>query len=383
MEGKLTVVNGKYQGAVTNFSQGRVITIGRSKRCSLSIKDSKISSMHCQVDVSDKECLLKDLGSTNGCCVNGKKVKSALLHSSDIISLGDIKILVEYDANKNLSLEAKGKNAEITEVWGEEDMPIPCEEEYIQDYKILKKGTLLGENTFQAEHRNTQDVVMLWRIEVEDNSEAFAKFTEKAKVYYSIENPRVLRTIEVFQEPGFLYFALEYIQGNTLYRWAQERKKISLSRALKTIAYTTSGVNHLHKNGISQVTPSPHFIVVEEVTKKIKLFLPALPLFLEESGYSFPPFETDESKYPSPYQKEPEEKSDLYSLGAILFFLISGFSPELIPVKGEQALSWLKENYNPPQDIQSLLSKVLLPHPQIKKTKQFYDEVTEILNEIK
>ena len=84
MQGKLILKNSD-QEVVLTFKENDKIIIGRNKRCNLIVNDTKISSMHCQIDVSGVGCRFVDLGSTNGSYVNGNKTTSATLQNNDII----------------------------------------------------------------------------------------------------------------------------------------------------------------------------------------------------------------------------------------------------------------------------------------------------------
>jgi len=69
--------------------------IGRSKKCDLFIKDPFMSKENTQIYLNDGKFYIKDLGSTNGTFVNGKKLldKPAKLKDSDKIKIGNIDFL--------------------------------------------------------------------------------------------------------------------------------------------------------------------------------------------------------------------------------------------------------------------------------------------------
>jgi pSer/pThr/pTyr-binding forkhead associated (FHA) protein len=72
-------------------------TIGRRKG-EILIKDAEISGSHAEINVAGQKVSIKDLGSTNGTFVNGKKLPAADLKDGDRLTIGQSKIVVKIDA---------------------------------------------------------------------------------------------------------------------------------------------------------------------------------------------------------------------------------------------------------------------------------------------
>ncbi|NLD46674.1 MAG: FHA domain-containing protein [Clostridiaceae bacterium] len=68
------------------------LTIGRAMGNRITIADPFLSGQHAVFDISDGSCSLKDLGSTNGTFVNGKKLENApvVLNDGDRIRIGQL-----------------------------------------------------------------------------------------------------------------------------------------------------------------------------------------------------------------------------------------------------------------------------------------------------
>lgn len=67
------------------------MTIGRSLQCDISIPDDRfISQYHARISLQNGNCVVEDLGSTNGTYLNGARIKSpARVQRGDRISLGN------------------------------------------------------------------------------------------------------------------------------------------------------------------------------------------------------------------------------------------------------------------------------------------------------
>ena len=74
-------------------------TIGRKAVNDVQIEDTFLSAEHAVIVQAGNDCILEDLGSTNGTVVNGKPVKRHLLKSNEVIEFGDYKLNFVDDAD--------------------------------------------------------------------------------------------------------------------------------------------------------------------------------------------------------------------------------------------------------------------------------------------
>ncbi len=78
----------------------KIMTIGRLESNDISIKDSGVSRVHAEIRADENGFFLKDLGSTNGTLLNGKRIIESELEDGDVIVVGatTIKFLGRKDA---------------------------------------------------------------------------------------------------------------------------------------------------------------------------------------------------------------------------------------------------------------------------------------------
>ncbi|MDD5139991.1 MAG: FHA domain-containing protein [Verrucomicrobiales bacterium] len=69
--------------------------VGRDPGCELCIDHPTISSLHCELALTDDGVYVRDCNSTNGTFVNGEPVMEAWLDPGQILRLGDVELLVE------------------------------------------------------------------------------------------------------------------------------------------------------------------------------------------------------------------------------------------------------------------------------------------------
>lgn len=92
----LVIEAGPEQGKSFKLGTPRAV-IGRRKG-EILIKDAEISGQHSEITVNGDRVQIKDLQSTNGTFVNGKKLPSSELRDGDRLTIGQSKILVKIDA---------------------------------------------------------------------------------------------------------------------------------------------------------------------------------------------------------------------------------------------------------------------------------------------
>jgi pSer/pThr/pTyr-binding forkhead associated (FHA) protein len=74
-----------------------VRTIGRSAGAQFIVEASLVSRLHCQLAASSDSLQVKDLGSTNGTYVNGKRVRAARLEEGDRLGVGRVTLVIGRD----------------------------------------------------------------------------------------------------------------------------------------------------------------------------------------------------------------------------------------------------------------------------------------------
>jgi pSer/pThr/pTyr-binding forkhead associated (FHA) protein len=79
------------------------LLIGRSEHTGLRINADRVSREHAVIDYVDGDWQIRDLNSTNGTFVNGRRTASAVLHDRDAISIADIKFTFRCDESAELA----------------------------------------------------------------------------------------------------------------------------------------------------------------------------------------------------------------------------------------------------------------------------------------
>ena len=91
------VIDGPEAGRAFEWAGERIVLVGRALHAHFRFRgdDPYMSELHCMLELGPGRCLLRDLDSTNGTLVNGKKVARAELQGGDEIQLGKTTIKVQ------------------------------------------------------------------------------------------------------------------------------------------------------------------------------------------------------------------------------------------------------------------------------------------------
>jgi hypothetical protein len=107
------VVNPDSPGAWVIQLKPGVNLIGRGTDTDFRVPDDSISTAHCEIAVSDRTVVIKDLGSTNGTFVSDEPVSEAVLHGGQAVRLGDVEMVFYLDGPPVPRQAAAGRAAVV------------------------------------------------------------------------------------------------------------------------------------------------------------------------------------------------------------------------------------------------------------------------------
>jgi pSer/pThr/pTyr-binding forkhead associated (FHA) protein len=73
------------------------VTIGRAADVEIHLDDHSVSNYHCRINEVDGRLTVLDLGSVHGTCVNSSLITEATLKPGDVLAIGMLSFLVQYD----------------------------------------------------------------------------------------------------------------------------------------------------------------------------------------------------------------------------------------------------------------------------------------------
>ena len=162
------------------------------------------------------------------------------------------------------------------------------------------------------------------------NQETFVdRFRREAKTAANLNHPNIVQIFDwgIEEEP---YFVMEYIEGNTLTSIIAKNRSISLSDILFIGAQVSSGLHAAHQKGLVHRDIKPGNIMITPDGKVKVTDFGIVSLQNEESDITKTGSILGTASYISPEQAQGKPvsiESDLYSLGTVLYELITGKAP--------------------------------------------------------
>ena len=162
------------------------------------------------------------------------------------------------------------------------------------------------------------------------NSTALARFQREAEVLKQLNHPNIVRFYVVSEFEGAPYYAMEFVEGEPLDRLLERRGKLPWDDVVEFGKQICSALQHAHEQGIIHRDLKPsNLMIMKDGTVKLTDFGIAKDLDVTQLTATNNTVGT--ASYMSPEQCRGERnlthKSDLYSLGVVLYELLVGAKP--------------------------------------------------------
>jgi tRNA A-37 threonylcarbamoyl transferase component Bud32 len=160
------------------------------------------------------------------------------------------------------------------------------------------------------------------------------RFINEAKAARTINNPHVVKVFDLdFDKAMIPYMVLEYVKGDTLSSVLEASGRLGFPRAVSIALQVAEGMKEAHDTGILHRDLKPDNIILQQSGRSdfVKLIDFGIARFQSQSSLATASF-IGTPRYMSPEQiqgRELDERSDIFSLGVILFEMITGQPPIL------------------------------------------------------
>jgi serine/threonine protein phosphatase PrpC len=186
---------------------------------------------------------------------------------------------------------------------------------------------------FKANDRQNGGVVALKvpLMAMESDVAGFERFSREEEIGAQLNHPSILKVLKVDGPKSRPYLAMEFLDGETLSQYLAKRKPLPEQEAVRYAARICEALEYLHSNGIVHRDLKPHNIMICR-DGSIRLFDFGIARVEKARRLTFvglsPAMGTPD--YISPEQvkgKRGDRRSDIYSLGAILYEMATGSTP--------------------------------------------------------
>jgi TolB-like protein/Tfp pilus assembly protein PilF len=214
-----------------------------------------------------------------------------------------------------------------------------------------------------------------------ENPTARARFLREARAAAKIHHPNVARVSHYGEQDGECFYAMELVEGETLEARVQRDGPLALPIALEVIQQTARGLAAAEACGVVHRDIKPSNLMIEsaasgEVLVKIidygvaKMMAPDVAVQTQAGFIGTPAFASPE-QFDEAGQQQIDTRSDIYSLGVTLWYLLAGRVPfpsgsmEEIRTQQDKALPVEElRGLHVPGQVVGLLKSMLAPDPK-------------------
>ena len=374
---QLIVISGLERGRVLTLRDADVIQLGCSQTLEIvaRFRDPEIARVHCEVQVEGDRVVVTDADTPNGTFLNGKRIAQQQLQPGDVIRIGktELKFLCQE------TFHSKPATTPSIDLADTQVKPLSKTEILIEDppaqlkaapasnkskakaeqlsllvgreFGRYKIGSVLGTGNwgrvFQARDLRSEAVVALkvLRPEFGDNPQAMQQFGVALKTVLPIRHENLISYIGAGKAGPFPWIAMEYIEGKSLTQCIRRMHTTGMQDWRPTVILaiqTTRALEAAHRHGLRHGNLTPQAILVRSTDKTAKLggllLAKALEDIKEQPACSASD-QADDTPYMSPERTygtaDIDIRSDTYSLGAILYALLTGRPPFEAATPGE------------------------------------------------
>ena len=220
------------------------------------------------------------------------------------------------------------------------------------------------------------------------NDEKFIRrFQREALSVSNLSHPNIVEVYDVGEEDGQYYIVMEYIEGKTLKQLLKKRETLSLPEVIDIMLQLTDGLAHAHESYIIHRDIKPQKIMIRD-KGLVKITDFGIAMALNATQLTQTNSVMGSVHYLPPEQangKSATVKSDIYSLGILMYELITGS----VPFKGDNAVeialkhmkekipSIRKQNPTIPQSVENIVIKATAKNPRNR-----YDSVKEMHDDL-
>lgn len=196
-----------------------------------------------------------------------------------------------------------------------------------KDIKVLATGGMGAIFSAFDTERSRKVAIKTILPQLESQSGIVDLFLRECQVIQAMNHTNIIRIFEVGEKDDLYFYVMDYVDGENLQDVMDVKKKLSIADALKSGIQITRGLRHIHSNGLihRDIKPSNILLTPDHVVKIIDFGIARLLGVSSESDN-----QAGSPLFASPEQIQGEQitgRSDIYSFGICMYYLISGQFP--------------------------------------------------------
>ncbi|MDQ2087157.1 Stk1 family PASTA domain-containing Ser/Thr kinase [Herbivorax sp. ANBcel31] len=235
--------------------------------------------------------------------------------------------------------------------------------------------------------------VKILRPDFTNDEEFIKRFRIEAQAAASLSHPNIVSIYDVGNEEDTHYIVMEYVDGVTLKEYLEKKGKLNWKEAVNISIQISLAIEHAHKNNIVHRDIKPHNILFTK-DEMVKVTDFGIARAVTSSTITMAGGTIGSVHYFSPEQARggfTDEKSDIYSLGIVLYELLTGElpfdgdSPVAVAIKHiqDEPEEAIKINKKIPIGVNSIVKKAVQKdqNSRYQKSSEILDDLYRVLDE--
>lgn len=221
------------------------------------------------------------------------------------------------------------------------------------------------------------------------DDEFVSRFKREAQAAGKLNHPNIVNMYDVGYDQDMHYIIMEYVDGETLKEYITRHHRLSIDEAVKITISIGEGLEHAHAMGIVHCDIKPHNVIITN-TGRVKVTDFGIARAMNSTNtVMYTNSIMGSAHYLSPEQasgKSIDGNTDIYSLGVVLYEMLTG----KVPFEGDTpiavALKHVREKvipptrYNPsiPPLLESVVLKALAKNPADR-----FESISEMMGDLR
>jgi len=398
MAKQLVVTTGPDQGHVFPLPAADALFLGRSRASEARLVDPHVSRLHCRILVNGDEVTVSDNNSAGGTFVNGRRVSgSQALRAGDVLRIGQTELRLRAVAPEDAdtvppaprpAASSPGSAPPLAELLGQT----------LSHYHV---GPILavGQTGVVFHARDTKaDLPVALKVllpRLANDETRRGRFVRAMKTVLPLRHDNLIKVHGAGKKGAYCWIAMEYVEGESLTQMVQRAGVAGMldwRPALRVAVHVARALEYAHARQIIHRNVTPMNVLVRGRDRVAKLGDLMLAKALEgvlAVQVTEPGDLLGDLNYLSPERTFPsaaiDERSDLFSLGSLVYALLTGRPPfaDLSPietikkVRSAEVARPKKYQMSVPDALEGVVLKLLARRPEER-----YQSATALLGEL-
>lgn len=234
---------------------------------------------------------------------------------------------------------------------------------------------------------NRNVAIKVLRQQFVNDEEFIRRFRREAQSAASLSHPNIVSVYDVGQEDEVHYIVMEYVEGQNLNEIIKERAPLQVEESIRIASQIADALDHAHHNQIIHRDIKPHNILIGR-NGRVKVTDFGIARAVTSTTITQTGSVVGSVHYFSPEHAKgvaTGEKSDIYSLGIVLYQMLTGRLPFLGESPISVALKHLQEQFDEPRKVNAMIPQSvenIILKSMRKNPSERYQSANEMLRDL-